>query len=453
MIRLPVLAFAAGAVAAAATALPAPQQAEPVTAFVNVTVIPMDRERTLANQTVLVRGDRIVDIGAANRVRVPQGATTIDGTGKLLIPGLAEMHAHIPGPQNAAFQERVLFMYLAGGVTTIRGMLGNAQHLELRERAARREIWSPTIYSSGGPSFSGQTATSPEVARRMAEDQHRAGYDFLKIHPGVSRAAFDTMAATAQRLGIRFSGHVPADVALERAIEARYASIDHIDGYVEWLAGLQPGQPSGFFGLGVLDQVSEARIPEIVRRTREAGVWIVPTQTLMETMAGETTVEEMLGWPGMRYMPAQTTQAWANNVRTFKQQNPDPERLRRYLDLRHTLIRALHAGGVGILLGSDAPQWMNPPGFSIHRELASYVASGLTPWQALETGTRNPARFFGAEREFGTIERGKRADLILLDASPLDNIGNVARQAGVMVRGRWLSREEIDRRLQAFVGN
>jgi cytosine/adenosine deaminase-related metal-dependent hydrolase len=430
-------------------AAPAARAQDTVIAFTDVTVIPMTQEGAQRGFTVIVRGDRIVAVGPARRIRVPEGARRIDGRGKYLMPGVAEMHAHIPGSQNAAFQERVLFMYLAGGVTTIRGMLGQPQHLELRERAARREIWSPTIYTSG-PSFNGNSAPSPEVARRMVEEQRRAGYDLLKIHPGLTRAVFDTLAATADRVGIRFAGHVPVDVALDRAIEARYASIDHLDGYVEWLAGAAPGTPSGFFGLDHIDRVDLARLPEIVRRTRAAGVWIVPTQTLFETMAGGESPLTMAGWPGHEYLPAQLVQQWVTSVRNFRTQNADQSRLERYLEVRRALIRQLHAGGVGLLLGSDAPQWMNPPGFSIARELASYVRAGLTPYQALETGTRNVARYFGAETEFGTVQVGRRADLILLDGNPLEDIAQFSRQAGVMVRGRWLGREEIAQRLAAY---
>jgi imidazolonepropionase-like amidohydrolase len=424
-----------------------------VVAFTNVTVIPMDRERVLRDQTVVVRGDRIAEIGAAGSLRVPGGATVVDGRGKYLLPGVAEMHAHIPSPQNPEFQERVLFLYLAGGVTTIRGMLGNPQHLELRERAARGAIWSPTIYTSG-PSLNGNSAPTPEAARRMVEEQRAAGYDFLKIHPGLSRAAFDTMAQTAQRVGIRFSGHVPARVGLERALEARYATIDHLDGFAEWLAGVSPGDTTavGFFGLRVADRIDQSRIPDIVRRTREAGVWVVPTQTLLETVTSAESPEEVAARPGSRYLPQSVLQAWMNGVRSWRGQNPvTPEAASRYQAARRRLLRELSTSGAGVLLGSDAPQVGNVPGFSIHRELETYVASGLSPWQALETGTRNVARFFGAEREFGTIEAGKRADLVLLEADPLADIRNFARQAGVMVRGRWLSAEEIRRRLDRYL--
>lgn len=423
-----------------------------VVTFTNVNVVPMDRERVLAGQTVVVRDGRIAEIGPAARVRVPDDALRIDGRGRYLVPGVAEMHAHIPGGSaSPAWVERVLFLYLANGVTTIRGMLGGPSHLTLRDRAARGEILSPTIYTSG-PSFNGNSATSPEVARRMVEEQRAAGYDFLKIHPGVPRVAFDTIAATAQRVGIRFSGHVPLEVGLERALEARYASIDHLDGYLEWLAGMPRG-PSQWFGLNLAERVDESRIAQAARITREAGVWVVPTEALMESFVGSEPPEEMARWPGMEYLPAAMVRQWIQQLTNFRSQGAwTPERAERFLAIRKRLIRELHTAGVGILLGSDAPQVMNVPGFSIHRELRSYVAAGLTPYQALETGTRNVARFFGAEREFGTVEAGKRADLVLLAADPLADIGNFRRQAGVMVRGRWLPGDEIQRQLQGYAG-
>lgn len=441
------------AAAALAVAVPSGAQEPPtVVAFTNVNVVPMDRERVLADQTVVVRDGRIAEIGPAARVRVPDDALRIDGRGRYLAPGVAEMHAHIPGGNaSPAWVERVLFLYLANGVTTIRGMLGGPSHLTLRDRAARGEILSPTIYTSG-PSFNGNSATNPEVARRMVEEQRAAGYDFLKIHPGVPRVAFDTVAATAQRVGIRFSGHVPLEVGLERALEARYASIDHLDGYLEWLAGMPRG-PSQWFGLNLAERVDESRIAQAARITREAGVWVVPTEALMESFVGSEPPEEMARWPGMEYLPAAMVRQWIQQLTNFRLQGAwTPERAERFLAIRKRLIRELHTAGVGILLGSDAPQVMNVPGFSIHRELRSYVAAGLTPYQALETGTRNVARFFGAEREFGTVEAGKRADLVLLEADPLADIGNFRRQAGVMVRGRWLPGDEIQRQLRGYAG-
>jgi imidazolonepropionase-like amidohydrolase len=433
---------------------------ERVTAFVDVTVIPMDRERSLPNQTVVVRGDRIVEIGPASRVKVPDGGIRVDGRGKYLIPGLAEMHAHIPGGQAAdSVVERTLFLYVSGGITTIRGMLGHPRHLELRARAARGELVSPTIYASG-PSFNGTTAPTPEAAARAVTEQKAAGYDLLKIHPGVGREVFDTLVATARRVGIPFAGHVPGEVGIAHAIGSRYASIEHLDGYLE--AMLRDGATlkateSAFFGMNLGEQLDEAKLPALVRATKEAGVWNVPTQVLMENLISAGTAEALARRPEMRYVPAAAVAQWTEAKNTMLQETGSSEAsARRMVEVRRRLIKALHAAGAGLLLGSDAPQVWNVPGFSTHRELESLVAAGLTPWQALETGTRNVAKYFGTEQETGTVEQGKRADLILLDADPLEDIRNTTRRAGVMVRGRWLPQGEIQERLDAVaksVGN
>ena len=423
-------------------------QSETVTAFVDVTVIPMDRERALTGQTVLVRGDRIVVIGPASRVKVPEGGVRVDGRGKYLIPGLAEMHAHIPGGQASdSVVERTLFLYVAGGITTVRGMLGDPRHLALRARAARDELLSPTIYASG-PSFNGSSISGPEAAAEAVLEQKEAGYDLLKIHPGLSRAAFDTLVAVARRVRIPFAGHVPEEVGIARAIEARYASIEHLDGYVE--AMLREGAPvsasqSAFFGLNLGEHLDESRMAALVQATKRAGVWNVPTQVLLENLIVGGSSAELARRPEMRYVAAENLADWAEvKDGMLAETNSTAASARRTIEVRRRLIKALHSAGAGLLLGSDAPQIYNVPGFSTHRELESLVASGLTPYQALETGTRNIAIYFGTLGRTGTIERGKRADLILLDADPLADIRNTTRRAGVMVRGRWVPRAEIE---------
>jgi len=423
----------------------------PPVAFVNVTVIPMDRERTLRGFSVVTQGDKIVAFGANANVRVPAGATRIDGTGKYLIPGLAEMHAHIP-PGNAPDTtiSRVLELFALNGITTVRGMLGTPRHLYFRDRANRGDILSPRIWTSG-PSFSGGSVPSPDSAVRMVMAEKALGYDFLKIHPGVTRAAFDSIDAAAKRSGIRFAGHVPLDVGLTRALEARYWSIDHIDGFVE--ASLRNGAPltaaqGGFFGVSLVNELDESRIPALIAATRAAGVWIVPTENFLEAMAGEDPVERLAARPDMRHVSSAMLQQWATATSNFRNApGMTPEMRRRFIALRRRILKGLHDAGVGIVLGSDAPQLWNAPGFSATRELGTYVAAGLTPWQALVTGTRNVAAFLGNSNEAGTIGNGKRADLILLDANPLTDIGNVGRRAGVMVGGRWLPRAEIEQRL------
>jgi imidazolonepropionase-like amidohydrolase len=426
-------------------------QTESVTAFVDVTVIPMDRERRLPGRTVVVRGDRIVALGPTGRVKLPEGATRVESKGKFLIPGLAEMHAHIPGGEASdSAVERTLFMYLAGGLTTIRGMLGHPRHLVLRERAARGELLSPTIYAAG-PSLNGNSVPDPAAARKAAIEQKEAGYDLLKIHPGVSREAFDTLVAAARRVGIPFAGHVPQDVGIARAIEAKYATIEHLDGYIE--AIVREGAPVGaersaFFGLNLGEHLDESKLPALVAATKQAGVWNVPTQVLLENLVLVGTSAELARRPEMRYVAPAMLAQWAQvKDGMLAETGSTPESARRTIEVRRRLIKALHGAGAGLLLGSDAPQIYNVPGFSTHRELESLVAAGLTPYQALETGTRNVARYLGTERETGTVEQGKRADLILLDADPLVDIRNTTKRAGVMVRGRWLPQAEIERRL------
>jgi hypothetical protein len=384
----------------------------------------------------------------------------VDGRGKFLIPGLAEMHAHIPGGQAPdSVVERTLFLYVAGGITTVRGMLGHPTHLALRARAAKNQLISPTIYTSG-PSLNGKSAPTPESAARMVTEQKAAGYDFLKIHPGLKRDVFDTLAATAQRVGIQFAGHVPLEVGLARALDARYATIDHLDGYVE--AMVRDGAPltatqSEFFGLNLGEYLDESKLPALMKATRKAGVWNVPTQMLIENLVLPGSTDALARRPEMRYVSAKNLSDWADWKNSLlKETGSSKESARRIIDVRRKLIRALHVGGAGLLLGSDAPKVYNVPGFSTHRELEALVTAGLTPYQALETGTRNVAVFFGTLAETGTTNVGKRADLILLEGNPLADIRNTTRRAGVMLGGRWLPKAEIDSRLAAIarsVGN
>ena len=430
----------------ALTAQPA-TQTPPAIAFTNVTVIPMDRDRSLSDQTVVVRGDRIVAMGRSADTTVPDGATRIDGRGKFLMPGMAEMHAHIPGGKAPdELMHRVLALFVANGVTTIRGMLGDPRHLPLRAAVAKGDMLGPTIYTSG-PSFNGNTATSPEVATKMVQDQKAAGYDLLKVHPGVPRAAFDAMAATANKLGIPFSGHVPADVGLERALSAKYHSIDHIDGYFEY--AVRPGAPvdlkdAGFFGANLTPQLDPERLKRAVAETKKAGVWIVPTQGLLEIFMSPATPDQMRGSPGVEYIPTQVVDGWVKQRQSFiTQPGFSKETSERFMAERRKLLKALHDAGVDIAMGSDAIQTFSVPGFSIHNEMGAMVRSGLTPYQVYVTGSRNVARFFNREKEAGGVEVGKIADLVLVDANPLTDVANFARQTGTMVRGRWYPRAEL----------
>jgi imidazolonepropionase-like amidohydrolase len=435
-----VTALVTAGVGAALLAQPDPYQA--TTAFVGVTVLPMDKEAAVPNQTVIVRGQKIAWVGAADASRIPDGAVRVDGKGKFLMPGLAEMHAHIPGGQAPEpIVERVLFLYVASGVTTIRGMLGDPRHLTYRSSVANGAALGPRIYTSG-PSFNDKTATTKEVAVEMVVQQKKMGYDLLKIHPGVPRDAFDAMAAKAHELKMPFAGHVPALVGLQRALDARYRSIDHLDGYVEALAG--KSEASQFFGLNFVNDVDESRLPALVKATKAAGVWQVPTQVLFDNLLNDMPAEEMAKRPEMQYLlnPGELQKWIAQKQGLTKYSQADRQ---KFLTIRRRIIKELHAAGVPFALGSDAPQWWNVPGFSVHRELRSMVDAGLTPYQALRSGTQSIGVYLGTSD--GVIALGRRADLLLLDANPLQDIDNSSRIAGVVVNGRWLPKAEIDKRL------
>lgn len=458
--RSPTLCFATrrgAAFLAALATLPgvAQGQAPAVSvAITGVAVVPMDRERVLANQTVVVTGGRITAMGSAASVRLPAGATVVDGRGKYLMPGLAEMHAHVP-PPNAPPEvtARVLALYVANGVTTIRGMLGDASHLALRARLASGETRGPRLITSG-PSFNGNSVKTVQAGIDSVLSQKRAGYDLLKIHPGVTRAVFDSVAATANRVGISFSGHIPFEVGYTRALTAKYSTIDHADGLLEALlrdgAPVRPEQ-GGFFGLGLIDHLDMSKLPALAKATRDAGVWIVPTAQLMETMTNETPAESLAVMPEMRYWLPNQVKAWVLNKQNLVGTGTfTTDQRTRYVQARRAALLGLHRAGVKFLLGSDSPQIWNVPGFSTHRELAALVGSGFTPYEALRTGTVNIAEYLGESATAGTVAVGRRADLVLLDGNPLIDVRNAGRIAGVVVNGRWNSRAELDRSLDAL---
>jgi imidazolonepropionase-like amidohydrolase len=425
-----------------AAALPSAACAQPgggeVTAFVDVTVIPMDADRSLPGHTVVVQGDRIVAVGPSATVSVPAGARRVDGRGKYLTPGLAEMHGHVPPPSAPAqLTEDVLFLYLANGITTVRGMLGAEGQLELRRRTSRGELWGPTLYLAG-PSFNGNSVNSPADAVRMVRDQRAAGWDLLKVHPGLTLAEYDAMARTAAEEGIRFGGHVPADVGLMHAIRMGQETFDHVDGYVEYVGGAE-------------GPVDPAKLDSAVTATREAGAAVVPTMALWEVLFGTLDLDSLRAMPELRYTSAQSVQQWTN---AYNQRRAAPQydaaTARRVIAARQQVLAALHRGGARILMGTDAPQQFSVPGFSLHREFPRMRAAGMTPYDILVTGTRNVGEYFQRQDAFGTVAVGRRADLLLLDANPLADVANLQRIAGVMARGRWMPGDEIRTRLEAI---
>ncbi len=430
---------------------------EPVSAtgrqvvFKNVSVIPMDTDRLLENQAVVTQAGRIVAIGPAAQIQHDARAHVVDGKGKFLIPGLAEMHAHVPPSDDVAAMKEVLMLFAVNGITTIRGMLGHPRHLEVREQLKAGEILGPHFYATG-PSFNGMSVKTPEDGAEMVRRQKEAGYDYLKLHPGLTRPKFDAIASAAKEVDIPFAGHVSYGVGVWRAIEAGYSSIDHLDGFVEGIVpGIEriPEKEAGLFGMHLADKVDRTQIPRLVKALHDNNIWVVPTQALAERwFHPDFAPEDFLNDPHHVYMKKETRDQWISSKNNLVS-NPafDAERVKRFIDLRRDLIRACQEGGVKLLLGCDAPQVFNVPGFSTHHELEYLVLSGLTPYQALVTGTRNVAEYLG-KKDSGIIAEGAVSDLVLLDANPLTNIRNSAKVAGVMIGDQWLDRRFIDNQLQ-----
>lgn len=437
------LAFLAPAAACAQAGAGAPPSTADM-AFVGVNVVPMTSEEILEDRTVLIEGGRIAWIGDATTA-VPDGAEAIEASGMYLMPGLSEMHAHVP-PQEGQeeFTDQILFLFLANGVTTIRGMLGAPHHLPLREALNSGRKLGPRLVTTG-PSLNGNSVPTPAAAREAVQAQARAGYDLLKIHPGIPAEAFDTLAATARREGVRFAGHVPAEVGVRRYIELGAWTIDHLDGYVDALLGPDAPAPA-FFGVNTMDWVDEAGLAELVRRTADAGTAQVPTQSLFEDLLLGGSADHLYARDDVRYVPGPVKANWGQAVANIRGEVPAQD-LRAFVELRRRLIRELHDAGVPLLLGSDAPQIFNVPGFSMHEELATLVAAGLTPYEALRTGTVNVAEHLGV-LDRGTVAEGQAADLILLRANPLEDVANVREIEGVMIQGRWLDSAAIEAGLE-----
>lgn len=413
--------------------------------FTSVNVVPMDTEEILQNQTVLIKGGRISAIG--KKLKYSKDALVIDANGKYLIPGLAEMHAHVPPNDNLEAHKEVLFLFAANGITTIRGMLGHPSHITLRSKINSGEVVGPRFYTTG-PSFNGLSVKTAERGAEMVREQKAAGYDFLKLHPGLTKETFAAISSTANEVKIPFAGHVSFGVGVWRAIDAGYSSIDHLDGFVE---ALVPGietmteQQTGLFGMYVGDKVDESGIPKLMRELKTKNIWVVPTQSLADRwFDADYTGDEFLKDPDSKYMSKQTVNQWVDSKKNLMA-NPqyDAAKIENFIKLRRKLILECQKNGVGLLLGCDAPQVFNVPGFSTHNELKYLVDSGLTPYQALRTGTVNVAAYLNL-KDAGSIKPGNVADLILIDGNPLTDVTNTKKVSGVMLRGQWLSKAEID---------
>ena len=423
-------------------------------AFVDVAVIPISGKPMLEHQTILISGNRIQMIGPAAQSTVPRGAVTIDGRGKFLIPGLGDAHVHLSAPGGPPeLADRALTLLALNGVTMARSMYTEPHHLALVERQRQGQAVWPRLQLAS-PALIGPNAANPAAAMNLVRQHAAAGYPLIKILPGLSRETFDSVVAEAARQHRALAGHVPLDVGLEHALKSGFVSLEHLDGILEWLlAANSPVTPArgGFFGFGLLDAVDPNRIPHLIALIKGSGATMVPTETSMEMFVSADSAQVLASRPEMRFVPGGLLAQWTQQKEGFMRGvGVTVERAARYKELRRSLIRMLDSAGASIALGSDGWSLFQVPGFSTLSELEVYVAAGLTPLQALRIATVNVARLMGLEEKAGTIVVGAPADLVLLDADPLADITAIRRQAGVMIDGKWLPREERDRRLEAL---
>jgi imidazolonepropionase-like amidohydrolase len=425
-------------------------------AFVDVNVAPMNQIEILEKRTVMVSNGRIVDIGETAGIRIPDDALRIDGKSRYLLPGLTDMHVHQWGQGD-------LLLFLANGVTTIRNMWGTSRQLVWRNKIAKGQLLGPTIYTAGPlldgkpPIWNGsKVIETTEEAEQEVARENKAGYDFIKVYNGLSLEVYDAIIAAANKYRMQVTGHVPYAVGLEHALKAGQNSIEHLTGY---FAAIE-ADDSPFKGkhdpqsrYGAPDYVDEAKISQVVMDTSRAGTWNCVTLIVNQKFIPSQENPQILRRPEMKYASPLDLASWdpSKDFRLKTMTASDFEKVRKGDKLRLRLTKALHDAGAHVLLGTDTPNPFVVQGFSIHEELRNLVQAGLTPFEAIKAGTCDAAQFLNATQEFGTIEVGKRADLILVNGNPLEDVSNLSHPIGVMVRGQWFTEMQLQNMLAELV--
>jgi imidazolonepropionase-like amidohydrolase len=402
-------------------------------AFTGVTVLPMDRDRRLADHTVVVSDQRITAVGPDGTVAVPDHATVVRGRRRFLVPGLADMHVHVQHPDE-------LLLFVTSGVTTVRNMWGNdgamrwmgfPDQRELRDRVAVGELLGPQIITAG-PVLDGSPPTVPFMravgsvgqARDEVAEQAAAGYDFVKVYDRLTPEVFEAIAAAARDHDLPVAGHVPGRVDLRAALSSGLSTIEHLTGYLG---------PDAAHLL-----IPEARLAEVAAATAEAGVWNCPTFVIWQQQVAPT--------PDAPTVPPRIRRVW----RTFAPQqramitHGGDDYADAMGDIGRAVVGALHGAGAGLLVGTDTDNANVIPGDSVHDEVQWMARSGLRPFDALAAATRDAAASVGRSGMFGTVAPGARADLVLVDGDPLRDLTRLRRPAGVVVAGRWLDRAALD---------
>ena len=385
-----------------------------------------------AINTVLVEGERIVQVGPAAEVVVPSQATVVDGRGRFLIPGLADMHEHLPRGDTEweSSLDDYFDLHLAAGVTTLRTMRGQDGDVALRDALARGQRSGPRLIV-GSPGLDAETAPDPQAAIERVRAFHGTGFDFVKVLGGFDLATFRAAATEARRLGIPLAGHVPSILSMDEVLTS-YWTTEHLHGHAA-------------------ESHSGVAFAALVQQTAKSGLWVCPTLGFQVSWYGQESIANMDQWPGMQYAHPKARADWTESA------SKHLVVVRRALKLntakmkaRYTAVRALADAGVG-LLASSSGGWFLMPGFSMFVEFRHLAVAGLSPAQILEAATLQAARSVGQQNQWGSVRPGLVADLVLVDANPLEDIENVERVTAVVRRGQLFDRAELDRRLAAIV--
>jgi imidazolonepropionase-like amidohydrolase len=438
-----------------------------VLVLAHVTVIDATGAPAKPDVTVIITGDRITQMGRSAEVHIPKEAPVVDATGKFLIPGLWDMHVHW-------YDQDYLSLFIANGVTGVRVMFGAALHHQWRKEIEAGQLLGPRmviaseIVDGPKPFWPGSISVANESQARQAVDKVKQdGADFVKVYTFLRRDAYFGIADEAKKQGIPFEGHVPLSVSAEEASRAGQKTFEHLTGILsacstrsEELAQaaqadlaeeMMSGKPT-FWGShlqslrqAMLDTYSPQKAAAVFAVLKSNGTWQCPTLTLLRAL-GYGDDPSFRDDPRLKFMPRQVRATW-NPVGLYGESPQDFAFAKKEFQKDLEVVGLMQRSSVGILAGTDT---LNPfcfPGFSLHDELGLLVKAGLSPMEALQAATLNPARFLGRETDLGTVENGKMADLVLLEANPLQDISNTKKIAAVVYGGKFFSRASLDQML------
>jgi imidazolonepropionase-like amidohydrolase len=437
--------------------LPPSQSPQSALIIVHVAIIDVLTGTVQRDASVVIEGDHIAQVGAAHTVKIPKGARVVDATGKFLIPGLWDMHVHtFFGEQAPAGRGVTLPLFVANGITGVRDMGSELEAvLQARAEIAGGKILGPRMIVAGpmldGPKtqFPASIAiTTPEDGRRAVDMLVSRGVDFIKIQSYVPRDAYFAIVDECKKKNITFVGHVPDAIRGAEASNAGQKSFEHLIGIFEGSSTAEDELLKGSKGPGkFLDTYDAQREAALIALLAKNQTWQCPT---LFWERGQWLVDaiDVTKDPNAKYVPASwRDQLWPRFTKSIvKEMDTDPLSVReKFVEHELDIVRKLRAAGVPFLAGTDTPAGVDViPGFSLHLELQRFVDAGFAPLQALQTATINPARFLGKTADFGTVEKGKMADLVLLDANPLVDIHNTQKIAGAVLAGRYLSRADLN---------